>query len=114
LNKNRKEREAYGREHVDKSVGDFWSYIFFTNEAHIDPTSLAVNNILREEGTRYDTKNIQERGEKKGIKFYVAGWITWYDKAEKLEFYNDEEDYIQQPAMPPKPCRRPKTETAGI
>jgi hypothetical protein len=78
--KNRREREAYGREHVDKSMEDFWSYIFFSDEAHIDPTSLAVEDVLRERGTRYDTENIQERGEKKGIKFHVAAWITWYRK----------------------------------
>ena len=41
----------------------------------------------------------------------MAGWVNWYGKADKLEFYNDEEDYIDQPPMPPKPRRRPKTET---
>jgi hypothetical protein len=46
------------------------------------------------------TQNIQERGEKKGIKFHVAAWVTWFDKAEKLEFYNNEEDYTVHPPMP--------------
>lgn len=111
LKKNRKERMEYGQEHVDKSVEDFWSYIFFTDEAHIDPTSQAVGDILRERGTRYDAENIQERGEKKGIKFHIAAWVTWFDKAEKLEFYNNEEDYTIHPPMPPKPRRRPRTES---
>ncbi len=43
---------------MDKSVEDFWSYIYFTDEAHIDPTSQAVGDILRERGKRYDTENI--------------------------------------------------------
>jgi len=27
----------------------------------------------------------------------MAAWINWYEKAEKLEFYNDEEEFIQEP-----------------
>lgn len=109
--KNRQERATYGYTHYEKTVEDFWSYIFFTDEAHIDPTSLGVGHILREKGKRYDNENIQERGERKGVQFYITAWITWFDKAEKLEFYNDEEDYITQPPMPSKPRRRPTTET---
>ena len=41
----------------------------------------------------------------------MAAWITWFDKAEKLEIYNDEEDSNEYPPMPPKPGRRPKTES---
>ena len=37
--KNKEERESYGYEHKDKTVDDFWRYIFFTDEAHIDPTT---------------------------------------------------------------------------
>jgi hypothetical protein len=44
-----------------------------------------------------------ERGERKGVKFHVVAWITWFEKAEKLEFYNDEEAREEQPPMPPKP-----------
>ena len=49
--------------------------------------------------------------EKEGVKFHVAAWITWFDKAEKLEFYKDEEEYEEQPPMPPRPRRRPTTES---
>ena len=41
----------------------------------------------------------------------MAGWVNQYGKASKLEFYNDEEDHIEQPLMPPKPCRRPTTKS---
>jgi hypothetical protein len=109
--KNCKERVAYGKEHKDKSIEDFWSYIFFSDEAHIDPSSLSYQGVLRERGHRYDDENIQERPEKKGIRFHIAAWITWWDKAEKLEFYNDEEDYTFTPPMPPKPRHRPTTES---
>jgi hypothetical protein len=109
--KNKDERVAYGKEHQDKPMEDFWSYIFFTDEAHIDPSAQQAPGILRELGKRYDDENIVERGEKEGVKFHVAAWITWFDKAEKLEFYKDEEEYEEQPPMPPRPRRRPTTES---
>lgn len=88
----------------------FWDYIVFTDEAHIDPTSQAQGMISRERGTRDAPENIEERPPLKGVRFHIAGWISWYGKAEKLEFYNDEEDKIEHPPRPPKPRRRPKTE----
>jgi hypothetical protein len=44
-----------------------------------------------------------ERGEKEGVKFHITAWITWFDKVKKLEFYKDEEEYKEQPPMPPRP-----------
>jgi hypothetical protein len=73
------------------------------NEAHIDPSSMVQGRILREQGTRYDTENIQERPEKQGVRLHIAAWINWYEKAEKLEFYNDENDSIIKPRRPQKP-----------
>ena len=109
--KNQEERVKYGREHVYEPLFGFWDHIVFTDEAHIDPTSQAVGHILREEGTRDDPENIEERPPLKGVRFHIAAWISWYGKADKLEFYNDEEDKVEQPPMPPKPHHRPTTET---
>ena len=61
--------------------------------------------ILRERGTRLDPENIQERGEKIGVKLHIAAWINWHTKAEKLEFYNDENDFTIKAKKPPKPRR---------
>ncbi len=108
--KNLKERIKYGQENEDKSVEDHWQFIFFTDEAHIDPSSLRVGTILRERGHRYDPENIQERPEKTGVRLHVAGWVNWHCKALKLEFYNDENDYVQKPKRPPKP-RKSKYES---
>lgn len=91
--KNKDERISYGQEHEYKTMEDFWSYIFFTDEAHIDPSVQQAPGMLRERGKRYEDENIVERGKKQGVKFHVAAWITWFDKAEKLEFYNNEEEY---------------------
>jgi hypothetical protein len=73
---NKTERVVYRHKYKDKPVEDFWSYIFFTDEAHIDPSAQQAPWILCELGKRYDDKNIVERGEKKGVKFQVAAWIT--------------------------------------
>jgi hypothetical protein len=55
---NKKKRLEYGQKHKDKSIDDFWQYIFFTDEAHIDPSSMRQGYILRGQGRRYDTGNI--------------------------------------------------------
>ena len=86
---NRILRTNYGREHKHKSIHDFWQYIYFTDEAHIDPSSQAQGYILREQGTRTDTENIQERGEKTGVKLHIAAWVNWHEKSEKLFFYHE-------------------------
>ena len=77
--------------------------MYFTDEAHIDPSSKPQGLILREQGTRYNTENIQERPEKEGVRLHVAAWINWHEKADKLEFYNDENDLTIKPPRPPKP-----------
>lgn len=42
------------------------------------------------------------------MKLHVAAWVSWEAKAEKLEFYHDEEDYIKRPKRPRKPKQRKK------
>ncbi|PQE05359.1 Transposable element Tc3 transposase protein [Rutstroemia sp. NJR-2017a BBW] len=82
-----------------------------TKKAHVDPNAQSQGRVLREQGTRDRPENIEERPPLKGVRFHIAAWISWWGKAEKLRFYNDEEDKIEQPPMPPKPRRRPTTET---
>jgi len=101
--KNMCSRVEYGQEHKDKPIYNFWQYIFFTDEAHVNPSSLNQGCIIRERGTRYDVGNIQERPEKTGVRLHIAAWVNWNSKAEKLEFYNDENDAIQKSKRPPRP-----------
>ena len=89
---------------------DFWAFKVFTDKAHIDPGSQAVGDVLREQGKRYDTENIEERQPRQGSKFHITATISWYGKS-KLEFYNDEEDHDKTPPCPSRPRRRPTTET---
>jgi hypothetical protein len=109
--KNREERVAYGLDHVWDSIFGFWDHIVFTDEAHVDPTSMAIPLTTREEGTRNQPENIVERPPLKGVRFHIAAWVSWWGKAAKLEFYNDEEDKVEQPLYPRKPRRRPTTES---
>lgn len=102
LEKNQKERVKYGNLHITDDIDD-WKRRVFTDEAHIDPSSQCQGYILREEGTRYTSENIQQRGELKGVRWHIAAWISWDRKAEKLEFYNNEWEGVIKPGMPRKP-----------
>ena len=81
----------------------FGNFFFFTDEAHIDLSAQGVGYILREEGTRYDTENIQQIPELEGVKLYIAGYVNWHYKCENLEFYNNEEEYEFKPQTHTKP-----------
>lgn len=109
--KNRKEQTIYGDTHIYHPLFGFFDHIVYTDEAHVDPTSQAQSRILREQGTRDNPENIEEWPPLKGVWFHIAAWISLWGIADKLEFYNDEEDHIEQPPMPSKPRRRPTTET---
>ncbi len=101
--KNQQERAKYGQKYQGLSIDDFWHNIVYTDECHIDPSSLKQGFILREEGTRYNTENIQQRPEKKGVRLHIAAWINWHAKADKIEFYNDEREVVRRPPRAPKP-----------
>jgi hypothetical protein len=105
---NKGKREIYSRKNKIKPLCSFWDRNIFTDEAYIDPSSQRQDYTLREQlpfGDRYNPENIQERRERKGIKLHIAAWVSYKAKAEKLEFYNDEEDYIEIPKRPCKPRR---------
>ena len=108
--KNRKLRIEFGEKYQDETVESFWQYINFTDEMHIDPSEQRIGHILREEGTRYATENLQERPPKQGSCIHVAGWANWHSKCEKLRFYNNEEEYIEKPSQRGKP-RKSKYES---
>ena len=109
--KNKADREKYGSDHLYDPLFGFFDHIVYTDEAHVDPISQSQGRVLREQGTRDKPENIEERPPLKGVRFHIAAWISWWGKADKLEFYNDEEDKTERPPYPQKPRRRPTTET---
>ena len=90
---NLQHRVNYGEKYQYETIDSFWQFVLFTDEAHFDPSSQGISRILREQGTRYNPENIQQRPELEGVKLHVAGWVNWHAKCERLEFYNDEEEY---------------------
>jgi hypothetical protein len=38
--KNEAARVKYGEKHKRKTIKEFWQYVFFTDEAHIDPLEI--------------------------------------------------------------------------
>ncbi len=109
--KNKKEREKYGQNHKWSPLFGFFDHIVYTDEAHVDPTSQAQGRVLREQGTRDKPENIEERPPLKGVRFHIAAWVSWWGKADKLVFYNNEEDKVERPKYPQRPRYRPTTET---
>ena len=52
ISKNNEQlRVGYGLDHLDKTIDSFWQYIFFTDEAHVDPSSMRQGCILCKLGT---------------------------------------------------------------
>jgi hypothetical protein len=107
--KNKRERVKYGKEHQDKTVPNFWRYIFFSDEAHIDPAQTSQIWILREQGTRFEPENLQHKPFKVKQKFHIAAMVSW-DYKSPLQFYNDERDHLSVEKKPRKP-RKLKYET---
>ena len=102
---NLQHRVNYGEKYQYETIDSFWQFVFFTDEAHFDPSSQGVSRILREQGTRYNPENIQQRPELESVKLHVAGWVNWHAKCERLEFYNDEEEYEFRPSTRGRPRR---------
>ena len=115
-------RVIYGQKHLQDTI-DYWKWVVFTDEFHLDPSAQRPPRILRPQGTRYDLQNIATRPPKTGVVLHCAGWVNWHEKCELLEFYND--DIVEQATelaqeaateavqaeRPPRPRRRPTTES---
>ncbi|KAM3066528.1 hypothetical protein ACMFMG_012026 [Clarireedia jacksonii] len=107
---NRIKRVDYSQMYENETIDSFWQFCLFTDEAHFDPASQGTGRILREQGQRYNPENIQEKPALLGNKVHFGGWVNWHAKYDKLEFYNDEEEYVEKPQRPRKP-RKSRYET---
>jgi hypothetical protein len=73
--KNKRDRVKYGEEHQNKTIDSFWQYVYFTDKAHIDPSQSSQIWILRKQGTRYESENMQNLYFQVKQKFHVAAII---------------------------------------
>lgn len=103
--RNRQDRIAYALEHQHHTVDNYYQYVVYTDEAHFCQNESSRPLILRELGTADEPENIVERGQKEDVTLHVAGWVNWYTKCDKLEFYNDEEIITFVPDMRKRPRR---------
>ena len=108
--KNKKERVRYAEKHKDETVQSFWQYVHWIDEAHIDPSMEPRQYILREEGTRLQSENMQEMKETVGVRYHIAASVSWHHKG-LLQFYNDENDPPEIKIPKPKKPRKSKYET---
>lgn len=102
---NKEKRIAYGEKRKHDTIQSYWQFVYFTDEAHIDPSEFYSHYVLREPGkdARLAPENLQEVSERGGVKLHIAAWINWHEKTEELTFYNDEHDNLPKPKKPPKP-----------
>ena len=89
--RNRETRVQYGQEHKDHTIENYWQFVHFTDEKHVDPGQAQRRRILREPGTRYNDENLQETPDFQGVKLHLATSVSWHHKGE-LQWYNDEKD----------------------
>ena len=108
--KNMKLRVEYELNHQYHTIDDYWQYVHFIDEAHFDSHQTFEERVLREEGTRYESKNLQTMPEMKGVKLHVAASISWHHKG-ALQFYNDEHDLPNIQIKKPRKPRRTKAMT---
>ena len=107
---NEEERMAYALEHKDKTVDNFWQFVHFSDEAHIDPDVICRHRILREKGTATAPENLQRVPDFGGCKIHIAASVSWHHKS-PLVFYNDENDHIYVQAKKPRKPRKKKRQT---
>ncbi len=74
--KNKALRMIYEKEHKNHTIENFWQYVHFIDEAHFDPNQTFQRRILREEGTRYETENMQTLPNMKRVKLHIAASIS--------------------------------------
>lgn len=102
---NKRQRVMYGNDYKDEPIRGFWDCVYFTDEAHYNPTEdFQKPHILRRKGERLQRGNVRLRKKRKStpLTLHMYASISWNFKSE-LGFYNDEKDMLK----PPKPPRRP-------
>jgi transposase len=105
------QRRGYCNLYRYKPVQGFWDGVLFTDEAHMALDDFPDEWILRVIGERYHHKNLVSDPNLGHHVVHFAAWINYYEKPGELTFYNDEYDDVEPVKPPPKPRRRPKSET---
>ena len=74
--KNLKKRVHYDIEHRNETVKSLWQWVLFTDETHVDPDQVHRTCILREEGTRLHSDNMQEMPDTQRMRLHMTGSVS--------------------------------------
>lgn len=99
---NQGKRVIYCTAYQDKTVEDFWQFIHFSDEAHLDPYQSSAEYILRPDGEALLPENMQmEHFDNLSQRLHIAATVSWHHKG-ALQFYNDENNNLLRPRKPRK------------
>ncbi|KAF1957300.1 hypothetical protein CC80DRAFT_560471 [Byssothecium circinans] len=109
---NKTKRVQYGKDHKDWPIYRGWDLVYFTDEAHVNPTErFQKPRVLRERGNtglgggRNNPANIAEEEDiSSGFSVHCYACINWFFKSD-LGFYNDEREMLPKPKPPRKPTK---------
>ncbi|KAF2030129.1 hypothetical protein EK21DRAFT_112237 [Setomelanomma holmii] len=111
---NKRHGIHYGELYKDEPVRGFWDTVYFTDEAHFNPTeSFQQPRILRRRGERLARGNVCTQTKRKStpLTLYMYASVNWYFKS-PLRFYNNKVDMLKPP-KPPRQLVKSKYETAA-
>jgi hypothetical protein len=99
---NRRKRVIYCTAYQGKTIEDYWQFIHFSDEAHLDPYQSSAEYILRPDGEALLPENMQmEHFDNLSQRLHIAATVSWHHKG-ALQFYNDENNNQPRPRKPRK------------
>jgi hypothetical protein len=109
---NKALRVTYGHENEDKELIGYWDRVFFTDEAHYNPSErFQKPRKLRKAGNlnRMERLVAIKQRNKSPQTVHMYAYCNWHFRS-PLHFYNDEKDMLPKPKPPQKP-RKSKYES---
>ncbi|KAF2818568.1 hypothetical protein CC86DRAFT_433402, partial [Ophiobolus disseminans] len=104
---NKRHRVSYSNTYKDRPIRGFWDTVYFTDEAHFNPTeSFQQPRILRRKGERLKQGNIRTQKKRKSspLTLHMYASVNWKFKS-PLGFYNNEKDMLKPPKQPRRPVQ---------
>ncbi len=87
--KNKRERKSeYVDVHEDHTINNYWKYVIFTNEGHIDGSITPGQRVLCEEDTRLQSENLQEMLDTEEVFLHYFEECNWLIDLLPLTWYN--------------------------
>jgi hypothetical protein len=103
---NRNRRIQYGRDHQEKTITNWWQYVYFTDEVHFNSVDLAYQTQweTRQRGAARSRRLQPTPKVPFNVTLHVAAGVTYNHKGAFI-FYNDEHEpdiKVYKPTRPRK------------